>query len=65
LRAYVSESTKRRQLALFPERNPHPILSVSSEGKPLYANRGALQMLADCEAATDAARLLPTDLVNA
>jgi len=65
LRAYVSESTKRRQLALFPERNPHPILSVSSEGKPLYANRGALQMLADCEASNaDAARLLPTDLVE-
>jgi diguanylate cyclase (GGDEF)-like protein len=65
LRAYVGESAKRRQLALFPERNPHPILSVSSEGKPLYANRGALQMLADCGAASeDAARLLPPDLVE-
>ena len=65
LRAYVSESTKRRQLALFPERNPHPILSVSSEGKALYANRGALQMLADCEGpSADAARVLPTDLVE-
>ena len=65
LRAYVGESAKRRQLALFPERNPHPILSVSSEGNPLYANRGALQMLADCSApSTDAARLLPADLVE-
>jgi len=65
LRAYVGESAKRRQLALFPERNPHPILSVSSEGKPLYANRGALQMLADCGApSADATRLLPTDLVE-
>jgi diguanylate cyclase (GGDEF)-like protein len=65
LRAYLGESTKRRQLALFPERNPHPILSVSSEGRPLYANRGALQMLADCQAPTaDAARLLPADLVE-
>jgi len=65
LRAYIGESTKRRQLALFPERNPHPILSVSSEGKPLYVNRGALQMLRDCGASTtDAAVLLPTDLVE-
>jgi len=65
LRAYVSESTKRRQLALFPERNPHPILSVSSEGTPLYANRGALQMLGDSKASTqDTARLLPADLVE-
>src|SRR5262249_41103635 len=65
LRAYISESGKRRQLALFPERNPHPILSVSSEGKPLYANRGALQMLSDCEGANaDATKLLPVDLVE-
>src|SRR5262245_1660608 len=64
LRAYIGESTKRRQLALFPERNPHPILSVSSEGTPLYANRGALQMLRDCGASsTDASVLLPADLV--
>ena len=65
MRAYIGESTKRRQLALFPERNPHPILSVSSDGKPLYANRGALRMLADCgDPGVDANHLLPGDLVE-
>src|SRR5262249_38569315 len=65
LRAYVGESTKRRQLALFPERNPHPILSVSSDGKPLYANRGALQMLRDCgDSTADASVLLPADMLS-
>jgi hypothetical protein len=48
LHAYVGESTVRKQLALFPECNPHPILTVSTNGEPVYANRGALKMLVDC-----------------
>jgi diguanylate cyclase (GGDEF)-like protein len=63
LRAYIAESTRRRQLALFPERNPHPILSVRADGTPVYANRGALNMLAECGLPpTHMHRLLPGDL---
>ena len=65
LRAYIAESNKRRQLALFPERNPHPILSVSANGTTVYANRGALSMLVECGlAGTDTRDLLPTNLAE-
>ena len=63
LHAYVGESTVRKQLALFPECNPHPILTVSTNGEPVYANRGALKMLVDCGLQPhDLTRLLPGDL---
>jgi diguanylate cyclase (GGDEF)-like protein len=45
LRRYLGEASQRRQLALFPERNPHPILSVSADGRPIYANPGAWHLL--------------------
>jgi len=45
LRRYLAEASRRRQLALFPERNPHPILSVSTDGGSLYANPGARRLV--------------------
>ncbi|HVO45898.1 MAG TPA: bifunctional diguanylate cyclase/phosphodiesterase [Steroidobacteraceae bacterium] len=65
LRAYLGESSLRRRLALFPERNPHPILTASAEGKVVYANRGALKMLAECgRTAQDLPSLVPADLAQ-
>jgi diguanylate cyclase (GGDEF)-like protein len=65
LRAYIGESTVRKQLALFPECNPHPILTVSTNGEPIYANRGALKMLVECGLQPrDLPRLLPGDLAS-
>jgi diguanylate cyclase (GGDEF)-like protein len=45
LRAYVTEARARKELASFPEHNPHPILSVSREGRVIYANPGTLKTL--------------------
>jgi diguanylate cyclase (GGDEF)-like protein len=45
LYAYLDEAAQRRRLALFPERNPHPILSLLADGNVAYANPGAMRML--------------------
>jgi diguanylate cyclase (GGDEF)-like protein len=63
LRRYLGEASRRRQLALFPERNPHPILSVSTEGGSLYANPGARRLVARWGGAlAKPEELLPPDL---
>jgi diguanylate cyclase (GGDEF)-like protein len=65
LRAYLNEARARRQLALFPERNPAPILSVARDGRVLYANPGAWRMLETGHPAQgDPSALLPADLAE-
>ena len=39
--AYLKGVAERRRLAMFPERNLNPVMSLSSEGAILYANPGA------------------------
>ncbi len=63
LRAYSKETRARRQLALFPERNPAPILSVAADGRVLYANAGARRMLeSHAGANAELSILLPPDI---
>ncbi len=51
------------QLPLFPERDPNPVLGMSTDGKVIYANAGATQMLRSLgEDARHPVRLLPSDL---
>jgi diguanylate cyclase (GGDEF)-like protein len=43
--SYLSESAEREKLAMFAERNPNPVLRLSSHGELLYANPGAIRLL--------------------
>ncbi len=59
--AYLREAVERRRLALFPQRNPNPVISLDASGALAYANPGALAMVAALRLTT-AAALLPPDL---
>ena len=59
--AYLREVQERRRLALFPERNPNPVISLDANGALAYANPGALAMVATLRLASPAA-LLPRNL---
>jgi len=61
LGAYLREAQARRRLALFPERNPNPVISLNEDGTLAYANPGALAMVAALGLASPMA-LLPSDL---
>ncbi len=59
----LATATQRRRLLLFAERNPNPVLALSADGRVLYANAGAGDMLRDLGTAVDEpAALLPSDL---
>jgi len=61
LGAYLKEAQERRRLALFPERNPNPVISLDASGALAYANPGAVAMVATLRLAS-AVALLPSDL---
>ena len=60
--AYLAEVAERRRLALFPERNPNPILSLALDGSVIYANASALKLIN--EVCSGEADLFPPDLAN-
>ncbi len=61
--AYLAEVAERRRLAMFPERNPNPVLSLALDGRVLYANAGARRMLSELGAETGRTEaLFPKDL---
>ncbi|MBI3569628.1 MAG: EAL domain-containing protein [Gammaproteobacteria bacterium] len=63
INAYINEQTERRRLAMFPERNPNPVLQLSPNGNVLYANPSAAELLRKIGADPEEARaLLPPDL---
>lgn len=64
LRRTLDEARVRRRLALFPERNPQPVLSVSFDGWVRYANPAAHQLASGMSAHGDLAKVLPYDLVD-
>src|SRR3989344_4839158 len=61
INAYINGQAERRRLALFPERNPNPVLQLSPAGAVLYANPGAAELLGKI-GATDPRALLPRDI---
>lgn len=64
LRRALNAARARHRLALFPERNPQPVLSVSFDGRVRYANPAARMLATGLHAHGDAAGLLPPDLVD-
>ncbi|MDP1925272.1 MAG: EAL domain-containing protein [Thiobacillus sp.] len=62
LRRTFADAQVRRRLALFPERNPQPVLSVSFDGQVRYANPSAHTLVTRSQTDASADRLLPPDL---
>lgn len=64
LRRTLDEARVQRRLALFPERNPQPVLSVSFDGRVRYANPAAHRLANGLCAHAEVAKVLPPDLVD-
>lgn len=64
LRRTHAAAQVRRRLALFPERNPQPVLSVSFDGDVRYANPAARLMANASRLGGNVANLLPPELVD-
>lgn len=64
LRRTLDEARAQRRLALFPERNPQPVLSVSFDGRVRYANPAAHLLVNSLHAHGEVAKALPPDLVD-
>lgn len=63
--AYLSEHAERAALAMFPERNPLPVLRLARNGELRYANSGATDLLRTLGLdAHDPLALLPADLLQ-
>jgi diguanylate cyclase (GGDEF)-like protein len=61
--AYIAESRERKRLAMFPERNPNPVLRLSGTGEVVYANPGTRALLQRIGAEPPVpTALLPEDL---
>ena len=58
--AYITESAERRRLAIFPERNPSPVLRMTWDGTVAYANPATTALVAQLGLAS-ANQLLPDD----
>lgn len=50
-----------RELALYPEQNPQPILRFSMQGKALYLNPAAVNLATALNVSNDPLQLLPAD----
>lgn len=61
--AYLSENIERKRLAMFPERNPSPVLRVTREGKVVYSNPATQALLRQLQL-TDPAKLLPENFMQ-
>ena len=61
--AIIREGLERRRLAMFPERDPNPVLRLGTSGEVLYANPATAELIAQLNlASTQSAQLLPVDL---
>jgi diguanylate cyclase (GGDEF)-like protein len=56
--AYISENAERKRLAMFPERNPSPVMRMTWDGKVVYANSATRDLLHQLEF-EEPAQLLP------
>lgn len=61
--AIIREGLERRRLAMFPERDPNPVLRLGASGEVLYANPATAELLARLNlASTGSAKLLPAEM---
>ncbi|ARN75978.1 putative bifunctional diguanylate cyclase/phosphodiesterase [Oceanicoccus sagamiensis] len=61
---YINETTERRRLSMFVERNPDPVISTDWEGQVVYFNPATEYLLADCDLELSQVQsLLPSDLL--
>lgn len=61
--AYLSENVERRRLAMFPERNPSPVLRMTWGGKVVYSNPATQALLGQLQL-HEPAQLLPEDFMQ-
>ena len=61
--AYISENAERKRLAMFPERNPSPVLRMTWEGKVVYSNPATRDLLSQLQLA-EPTQLLPDDFIQ-
>lgn len=61
LAAYLRGASDRQRLALFPERNPNPVINLDRNGAVTYANPGSVAMSVGLQMASPTS-LLPLDL---
>lgn len=61
LAAYLRGASDRQRLALFPERNPNPVINLDRNGALTYANPGSVSMAVGLQMASPTS-LLPWDL---
>ena len=61
--AYISENAERKRLAMFPERNPSPVLRMTWEGKVVYSNPATRDLLSQLQLA-EPTQLLPGDFMQ-
>lgn len=64
VRSYLAEHAERRRLAMFPERNPNPILRLALSGEIVYANPSATKLLTSLDADPENPRTLLPDNVS-
>lgn len=61
--AIIREGVERRRLAMFPERDPNPVLRLSASGEALYANPATAELLTQLNLSpTHPRQLLPANL---
>lgn len=61
LAAYLRGASDRQRLALFPERNPNPVINLDRNGAVTYANPGSVAMAVGLQMASPTS-LLPWNL---
>ncbi len=61
--AYLAANAERKRLAMFPERNPSPILRMTWDGQIVYSNPATLALLKELQL-TEPAQLLPDDFMQ-
>ncbi len=62
LNRHLAGASERQRLAMFPERNPHPVFELSLNGDILYTNPGARATLATLHSDAGPAALLPANI---
>ncbi|MCP5278425.1 MAG: bifunctional diguanylate cyclase/phosphodiesterase [Thiobacillus sp.] len=62
LNRHLAGTRERQRLAMFPERNTHPVFELGLQGEILYANPGARATLATLDSDAGPAALLPANI---